>query len=168
MTLDSIAILSEVDIKAPSRRMKANCQSGNEVVRVRHWNYVILLPISNVVMWTCPVTLPIHRPANFFEMRIGAQLSFRARYERSVQPSSQSVKAPVSKSITNWFANVSSSPDHFPDRWRLSSSRRDGVWSGTGVSSSGDDSDGLFRLGLLIPSQNNCGSDAKCFTYEDL
>ena len=67
-------------------------------------------------------TFPMHRPANFFDILIGAQLSLRARYDRRVQPSSQSVKAPVSKSITSWLANVSSSPDHFPDLWRLSSS----------------------------------------------
>ena len=97
------------------------------------------------------ITFPIHRPANFFDIRIGAQLSLRARYDRKVQPSSQSVNAPVSKSITSWLANVSSSPDHFPDLWRLSSSSDDEVRSEpAAVSSSGMLPYDLFLLERLM------------------
>lgn len=62
------------------------------------------------------VTLPIHLPANFLEMRMGAQFRRRAKYDRSVHPSSQSDNIPDSKSIINRFAKFSSPLDHLPLR----------------------------------------------------
>jgi hypothetical protein len=59
----------------------------------------------------------MQRPANFFEIRIGAQFNLRAKYDRNVVPSGQSDNDPFSKSDTSSEANFSSSADHFPARW---------------------------------------------------
>jgi hypothetical protein len=56
----------------------------------------------------------MHSPANFFDILMGAQFNFLARYDRKVHPSSQSIRDPASNSTINRLANVSSSDDHLP------------------------------------------------------
>ena len=78
-------------------------------------------------------TLPMHLPANFFEIRIGAQFSLRAKYDRNVVPSGQSSNEPFSKSVTMSFANFSSSADHLPALWTKYSSCSHGSIPPTGA-----------------------------------